>query len=89
MEVYEAERELFYHDHSGEIIEDDVMMRLMTFPNVIISSHQGFLTDEALTEIAGTTLSNLSDFVAGRSCPHSLVTEGHIRARQDRAPVRS
>lgn len=88
MDVYEAERELFYDDHSGEIIEDDVLMRLMTFPNVIISSHQAFFTDEALTEIASTTLSNLSDFVAGRSCPHSLVMEGHIRARQDRAPVR-
>ncbi|KAJ5578789.1 uncharacterized protein N7459_007753 [Penicillium hispanicum] len=88
LDVYEAERELFYNDHSGEIIDDDVLMRLMSFPNVLICGHQGFFTREALTEIADVTLSNLSDFVAGRSCPNSLVTEDHVLGRRDTAPVR-
>lgn len=88
LDVYEAEAELFYNDHSGEIIEDDVLMRLMTFPNVIICSHQAFFTHESLTEIATVTLGNLSDFVAGRSCRNSLVSEGHPRVSADRDPVR-
>ncbi|KAJ5088875.1 hypothetical protein N7456_012491 [Penicillium angulare] len=88
MDVYEAEGELFYNDHSGEIIDDDVLMRLMTFPNVLICGHQGFFTREALTEIAGVTLSNLSAFMDGVSCPNSLVTEGHILVRRNTAPVR-
>ncbi|KAJ5161007.1 hypothetical protein N7492_006399 [Penicillium capsulatum] len=88
LDVYEAEGELFYNDHSGEIIEDDVLMRLMTFPNVLVCSHQGFFTREALTEISDVTLGNLSDFVSGRSCPNSLVGEGHVRVCEDTAPVR-
>ena len=88
LDVYEAEGKLFYDDHSGEIIDDDVLTRLMTFPNVLICGHQGFFTREALTEIASVTLSNLSEFVAGRSCPNSLVTEGHVLARRDTEPVR-
>ncbi|KAJ5666594.1 hypothetical protein N7462_011003 [Penicillium macrosclerotiorum] len=88
LDVYEAEGELFYNDHSGDIIDDDILMRLMTFPNVLICGHQGFFTREALTEIAGVTLSNLSAFVDGRSCSNSLVTEGHILVRADTAPVR-
>lgn len=88
LDVYEAEGELFYNDHSGEIIDDDVLMRLMTFPNVLICGHQGFFTSEALTEIASVTLSNLSDFADGRSCPRSLVAEGHVLVRRDTAPVR-
>ncbi|KAJ5167542.1 uncharacterized protein N7482_006323 [Penicillium canariense] len=88
LDVYEAEGELFYNDHSGEIIDDDILMRLMTFPNVLICGHQGFFTREALTEIAGVTLGNLSDFISGRSCPNSLVTEGHVLVRRDTAPVR-
>lgn len=88
MDVYEAEGELFYNDHSGEIIDDDILMRLMTFPNVLICGHQGFFTREALNEIATVTLSNLSAFVDGVSCPNSLVTEGHILVRKDTAPVR-
>ncbi|KAJ5114272.1 hypothetical protein NUU61_000031 [Penicillium alfredii] len=88
LDVYEAEGELFYNDHSGEIIHDDVLMRLMTFPNVLICGHQAFFTREALTEIAGVTLGNVSDFVAGRSCKNSLVTEGHVLVREDTEPVR-
>lgn len=88
MDVYEAEGELFYNDHSGEIIDDDILMRLMTFPNVLICGHQGFFTREALNEIATVTLGNLSAFVDGVSCPNSLVTEGHVLVRRDTAPVR-
>jgi D-lactate dehydrogenase len=88
MDVYEAEGELFYNDHSGEIIDDDVLMRLMTFPNVLICGHQGFFTSQALTEIAGVTLSNLSAFMDGVSCPNSLVAQGHVLVRRDTAPVR-
>lgn len=88
LDVYEAESELFYNDHSGEIINDDVLMRLMTFPKVIVCSHQAFFAHESLTEIATVTLSNLSDFVAGRSCRNSLVSEGHLRVSADRGPVR-
>jgi len=65
IDVYEQEEQLFFHDHSGSIILDDVISRLMTFPNVLITSHQGFFTQEALTQIADTTLGNISSFVNG------------------------
>lgn len=88
LDVYEAESELFYNDHSGEIIHDDVLMRLMTFPNVLVCGHQGFFTREALTEIAGVTLGNLDDFANARSCSNSLVSHGHVLVKEDTAPVR-
>ncbi len=59
LDVYEQESDFFFTDHSSDIINDDVLMRLMTFPNVIITSHQGFFTKEALTQIAHTTFANL------------------------------
>lgn len=62
MDVYEEEEQLFFEDHSGEVIEDDVFARLLTFPNVLITAHQGFLTEEALTKIAEVTLSNIHAF---------------------------
>ncbi|QCK16903.1 2-hydroxyacid dehydrogenase [Mangrovivirga cuniculi] len=61
IDVYEQEEKLFFKDLSEEIIEDDEISRLMTFPNVLITSHQGFFTKEALEEIARTTLKNLTD----------------------------
>lgn len=67
LDVYEEEEEVFFHDLSSMILEDDVLARLMTFPNVIITSHQGFLTKEALTNIAETTLSNIKDFEDGKA----------------------
>jgi len=67
IDVYEQEEKLFFHDLSENIIEDDIMMRLMSFPNVLITSHQGFLTDEALTQIALITLQNASDFEEGKT----------------------
>ncbi len=72
LDVYEEEAELFFEDRSGEVITDDVFARLLTFPNVLITAHQGFLTREALASIAETTLANLSDLDAGRPCPNEL-----------------
>ena len=62
MDVYEEEEGLFFEDHSDEILQDDVIARLMTFNNVLITSHQAFLTNTALTNIADTTIYNLDCF---------------------------
>lgn len=66
IDVYEQEGKLFFQDLSEDIIQDDVILRLMSFPNVLITSHQGFLTEEALTQIALVTIQNVDDFEAGR-----------------------
>src|SRR5690606_8177129 len=60
LDVYEEEADLFFEDLSGRVIQDDVFARLLTFPNVIITGHQGFFTREALHNIAHTTLSNIT-----------------------------
>lgn len=65
IDVYEQEENLFFRDLSETIIEDDVISRLSSFPNVLITAHQGFFTREALAEIAETTLSNLKAFQKG------------------------
>ena len=62
IDVYEEESGLFFEDHSEEILQDDMIARLMTFKNVLITSHQGFLTDAALKNIAETTIENLDCF---------------------------
>lgn len=62
IDVYEQEEEIFFEDRSEQIIEDDTLIRLISFPNVLITSHQAFLTQEALTEIAQTVLNNIQDF---------------------------
>lgn len=59
LDVYEEEEGLFFEDHSGEIMQDDELSRLLTFPNVLITAHQAFLTREALSEIARVTTANL------------------------------
>ncbi len=64
IDVYELEEKLFFHDLSESVITDDMLVRLLGFPNVLITSHQGFLTDEALTQIAQITLQNITDFAA-------------------------
>jgi D-lactate dehydrogenase len=66
LDVYEEESHLYYRDLSNKVIQDDVMARLISFPNVLITSHQAFFTREALTEISETTIKNISDFAAGR-----------------------
>ncbi|MCM2351885.1 MAG: 2-hydroxyacid dehydrogenase [Bacteriovoracaceae bacterium] len=65
LDVYEEEEGIFFQDLSGQILSDDTLARLLTFPNVLITSHQGFLTNEAMTNIAETTLKNVSDFEQG------------------------
>jgi D-lactate dehydrogenase len=72
LDVYEEERGLFFEDHSSEILQDDVIARLMTFPNVLITSHQAFLTDTALHNIAVTTMENLDCFEKGTECKNEL-----------------
>lgn len=76
LDVYEREGSLFYSDHSGDIIDDDELMRLMTFHNVLVCGHQAFFTEEALMEIAECTLRNLDDFTKGVKCKNSLVKAG-------------
>lgn len=75
LDVYEEESALFFEDRSVGIIQDDVFMRLTTFPNVLVTGHQAFFTQEAMTNIAQTTLSNLADFEAGRVCPNRVICD--------------
>lgn len=70
IDVYEAEEGLFFQNHEGEILDDDVISRLMTFHNVLITGHQGFFTRESLSEIASVTVQNLKDFEDNRTCPN-------------------
>ena len=72
LDVYEEERGLFFEDHSSEILQDDMIARLMTFPNVLITSHQAFLTDTALRNIAETTIYNLDCFAGQQPCKNEL-----------------
>lgn len=72
IDVYEEEGTLFFEDHSDSIIQDDVIARLMSFKNVLITSHQGFLTHEALEGIAETTLNNLDCWANGRKSENEL-----------------
>ncbi len=73
LDVYEEEAQLFFEDRSAEVLRDDVFARLLTFPNVLITAHQAFLTNEALAAIAETTIANLDDLASGRRCPNQLV----------------
>ena len=73
LDVYEQEEKLFFNDLSENIIQDDDIMRLLSFPNVLITSHQGFFTQEALAEIAKTTLGNLDQFEAGKILKNIVV----------------
>jgi Lactate dehydrogenase and related dehydrogenases len=66
LDVYEEESEYFYEDKSDKIIDDDVLARLLSFNNVIVTSHQAFFTQEALANIASTTLQNMQDFIDGK-----------------------
>ncbi|MEC9484093.1 MAG: 2-hydroxyacid dehydrogenase [Halomonas sp.] len=76
IDVYEQETTLFFQDHSSEIIDDDVFQRLVTFPNVLITGHQGFFTREALDEIAEVTLSNLACLARGEPCANRVLAGG-------------
>ena len=73
LDVYEEEEGKFFEDLSGEVMTDDVLARLMTFPNVIVTAHQAFLTKEALDEIARVTTENIVAFGKGESPDPSRV----------------
>lgn len=73
LDVYEQEEKLFFNDLSENIIDDDDIMHLLSFPNVLITSHQGFFTQEALAEIAKTTLANMDEFEAGINLTNRVV----------------
>jgi D-lactate dehydrogenase len=68
IDVYENEEGLFFKNHEGEILDDDVIARLMSFPNVLVTGHQAFFTVESLREIAAITLDNLRCFEEGKEC---------------------
>ena len=72
LDVYEEEDQIFFRDLSGTVLQDDILARLLTFPNVLITAHQAFLTAEALHNIAETTLSNVTAFAAKKSLQHEL-----------------
>ncbi len=75
LDVYEEEAAIFFEDHSDHVLQDDVLARLLTFPNVLITSHQGFLTREALRNIAKTTLNSVALFERSEPLPEAcLVT---------------
>jgi len=72
LDVYEEESNLFFHDFSNHIVEDDTLARLISMPNVIVTSHQAFLTQEALANIAETTLDNIRVFLQEGTSPNEL-----------------
>lgn len=72
LDVYEEEEGLFFEDHSTDILQDDVIARLMTFNNVLITSHQAFLTETALNNIARTTVYNLDCFENSTPCKNII-----------------
>jgi D-lactate dehydrogenase len=73
LDVYEEEAELFFEDHSSRVIQDDLFMRLLTFPNVLITSHQAFFTATALEEIARVTMANLTAFERGEATTNEVL----------------
>ena len=72
LDVYEEESDFFFEDFSGHIMEDDTLARLISMPNVIVTSHQAFLTDEALSNIAETTVNNIVGFLETEQCPNEI-----------------
>ncbi|MEJ7931961.1 2-hydroxyacid dehydrogenase [Ramlibacter sp. AN1015] len=75
LDVYEEEADLFFRDLSGDMIRDDVFARLLTFPNVVVTGHQAFFTEDALRAIAATTLGNLDAFEATGRPDHPVSVE--------------
>lgn len=74
LDVYEQEADLFYENLSETIIQDDVFQRLLTFPNVLITSHQAFFTENAMKNIAETTIGNITDFEKGRQSANEVTS---------------
>ncbi|MFZ4405048.1 MAG: 2-hydroxyacid dehydrogenase [Pseudobdellovibrionaceae bacterium] len=78
LDVYEEEEGVFFKDHSDDIIDDDILARLTTFPNVLITSHQAFLTEEALQQIAQTTLKNIFQWQQGEVLTNQVKSTGKV-----------
>lgn len=76
LDVYEEESDLFFEDNSGHIMEDDTLARLISMPNVLVTSHQAFLTEEALENIAETTVKNIVQLFETNQCPNELCYRG-------------
>ncbi|MCL2348044.1 MAG: 2-hydroxyacid dehydrogenase [Planctomycetaceae bacterium] len=81
IDVYEEEGDVFYEDYSNKVIQDDILARLLTFPNVVLSSHAAFFTVDALQEIARQTIENLTAFEQGEQ-PGGLINYQLSRPRQ-------
>lgn len=75
LDVYEEEDNLFFHDLSNTVIHDDVFARLLTFPNVVVTGHQAFFTEDALSEIAKITIENISSFAANGKAAYPVSVE--------------
>ncbi|MBR3895315.1 MAG: 2-hydroxyacid dehydrogenase [Clostridia bacterium] len=76
LDVYEEESDFFFEDYSGHIVEDDTLARLISMPNVIVTSHQAFLTEEALDNIAETTVHNVAEILTLGTCANEIVSVG-------------
>lgn len=87
LDVYEEEGGIFFEDLSGQVLEDDVLARLLSFPNVLITSHQAFMTREALSNIASVTLENVRAFAADEELPNAVRAERVVRGA--RRPVQA
>ena len=72
LDVYEEESDVFFHDFSGHIVADDVLARLISMPNVIVTSHQAFLTKEALENISLTTFANIREYISEGTCANMV-----------------
>ena len=73
LDVYEEEADYFYQDTSDRIMDDDMLARLLSFNNVILTSHQGFFTKEALHNIAEVTLHNIREFLEGKTLENQVI----------------
>lgn len=76
LDVYEEESDFFFEDFSGHILDDDILARLISMPNVIVTSHQAFLTEEALSNIAETTVNNIVDIMTVGRCDNEVCSKG-------------
>jgi D-lactate dehydrogenase len=72
LDVYEQEADVFYRDLSGTVVDDDLLARLLSFPNVIVTGHQAFFTREAITTICETTINSVSEFAAGQPLSNEI-----------------
>ena len=85
LDVYEEEEGIFFQDLSNRVLQDDVLARLITFPNVLVTSHQAFLTNEALANIAATTLDNVTAFERGEPLRNEVRAEQVLQLSEPRA----